>query len=176
MDWTYIEVRIREKSEINTIWAEDNIQCLLNPNDELSAIRKCLEKEEIINMGTNMYFMSGDSTIQLKNESGRRLSGILVGGQILNLLRYSRQPDWIAIIKERKLEYGINFTRNGPVHAKKKAFHITKVKNLRLGDQQGMYDFSQIPKNALEQMLMENLLSKSIDQNCLYVIFDSIFV
>src|SRR4051812_16303109 len=126
----YIEVKIYERSSDNTTQVQDNIKCYLNVNDELSIIRKRLEEEPGINMGTNMYFKIGDSRI-CGTESRYRLSDILVDrvnevdskvSKMLKLIRHSDQPDWRRIIKDRKLEYGIKFTRNGPERAKKKAF------------------------------------------------------
>ncbi|KAG9293749.1 hypothetical protein G9A89_019086 [Geosiphon pyriformis] len=85
----------------------------LNLDAQLSAVRKFLSEEPSVYMNQNMYFITLDSRIPQKNEGDVQLFDILED----NTLHISLviEPDWPRIIKKSSLEYGVKFSKVGPI-------------------------------------------------------------
>ena len=115
---------------------------------KLTEARKILFKNRNINMDSNMYFENKENArIQIKNEEMRELSTILDKDK---LHLSSEEPNWAAIIQNCRLEYGIAFTKGGPVHARKKAFKL-KQGNLKSGCEE-----HELHQNGFEEMCCRN--------------------
>ncbi|CAG8568484.1 2074_t:CDS:2 [Ambispora gerdemannii] len=126
-------------------------------NKKLNEIRPLLADEVNVRMGSKMYFMTPVAKILQANECKYLLSKILYNNNLKII--GEQEPDWEYIKNTCKLEYGVVFSKKGPVSAKKKAFDITGL-HLRKLARPITIDETIVCQTDFDKSCVENLLAK----------------
>ncbi|CAG8580249.1 16267_t:CDS:2, partial [Dentiscutata erythropus] len=123
----------------------------------LNDVRRQLSDEnEIICIQDNMYFCSPSSIILRDSESNKLLKDVLSKDNILQIRKLPNVNKKNVILKNCKLEYGINMTDEGPKIANEVALEFSQ--NIMDEPHFGKVD-KETYENSFEDFLRKNLIA-----------------
>ncbi|CAG8654157.1 3464_t:CDS:2, partial [Ambispora gerdemannii] len=131
---------------------------------KLTEIRKILSDKPDIRMGHKVDFIDLSTKcnpkIPYENEEKYNLRNILGKDNSLKISG-NIEPDWIEIIENNSLEYGIFFTKDGPKHVEeKKAFKILRHPKSTLRNPITLNE-EKACKTEIDEIYLKNLVVKT---------------